>query len=150
MKIRIIKENKQKTIDEGMADHIQAGLTIAGFIPGIGEPLDLVNAGISLVRGKPLDAVLNAVSALGPVGDVFGKGSKALIAAVNKGIVRIRLGGKVGGTSYSLYELADYLYNLYNGYKDKLASLPGPVIDTLEKELLPILSKAMDSKAMKT
>ena len=129
-----------------MADHIQAGLTIAGFIPGIGEPIDLVNAGISLVRGKPLDAVLNAVSALGPVGDIFGKGSKALIAAVNKGIVRIRLGGQ----HYAVFELANYLRNLFNDNREMLASLPGPVIDTLEKELLPILSKAMDSKAMKT
>ena len=137
MKIRIIKENKQKTIDEGMADHIQAGLTIAGFIPGIGEPIDLVNAGISLLRGNKLDAALNGVSALGPVGDIIGKGSKALIAAVNKGITTIKLGAE----RYAVFELAGYLRNLYEENKSMLASVPG--IDILEAELLPILTKAM-------
>jgi hypothetical protein len=48
----------------GFWDGAQFVLDIAGMVPGLGEPLDLVNAGISLARGNYADAALSAGSAI--------------------------------------------------------------------------------------
>lgn len=44
-------------------DSLQTGLDFLGLAPGIGEPFDLANAGISLARGRPGAAALSAAAA---------------------------------------------------------------------------------------
>jgi len=59
-------------------------LDLGGLIPGIGEPLDLVNAGIYLLRKDYLNAGLSASSVIplvgvaGTVGKYINKGAKAV------------------------------------------------------------------------
>jgi RHS repeat-associated protein len=49
-------------------DGVQTGLTVGGLAPGIGEPLDLLNAGISALRGDWTGAGLNVLSAIPGLG----------------------------------------------------------------------------------
>ena len=49
-------------------DKIQLALDAAGLIPVIGEPLDLINAGISAGRGNWGDAGLSALGAVPVIG----------------------------------------------------------------------------------
>ncbi len=64
------------------ADGVQAGLDIAGLVPGVGEIADGVNALISLGRGDVAGATLSAASMLPIVG---GKGGKIARAAIKHG-----------------------------------------------------------------
>jgi RHS repeat-associated protein len=52
---------------DAMLDALQALLDLGGLIPGAGEPLDLVNAGVSAARGDRVGAGLS-VAAMLPVG----------------------------------------------------------------------------------
>ena len=49
-------------------DYLQGGLDLAGLMPGIGEPADLLNAGISAARGNWGEAGLGVVSAVPFIG----------------------------------------------------------------------------------
>jgi RHS repeat-associated protein len=49
-------------------DWLQTGLDLGGLIPGLGEPLDLLNAGIYSLRGDGLNAGLSAAGAIPFVG----------------------------------------------------------------------------------
>ncbi|HEY0367928.1 MAG TPA: TIGR02269 family lipoprotein, partial [Pyrinomonadaceae bacterium] len=50
-------------------DNLQMGLDLAGFIPGLGDVLDLVNGAISLGRGDYVGAGLSAAAAIPLLGD---------------------------------------------------------------------------------
>ena len=62
-----------------MLDYIQFFIDIGGFIPAIGEALDLISAIMSLIRGEYLFALLSFLSMVPVVGDVIGKGIKYYI-----------------------------------------------------------------------
>lgn len=47
---------------------MQTGLDVGGLVPGVGEPLDLINAGISTLRGDYTGAALSAAGAIPFVG----------------------------------------------------------------------------------
>lgn len=47
---------------------LQGGLDVVGLIPGVGEPFDLANAGISALRGNWAEAGLGALAAVPIVG----------------------------------------------------------------------------------
>lgn len=53
-------------------DALQTALDFAGMIPGLGEPLDLINGGISLARGDYAGAALSMAAAIPFVGEVAG------------------------------------------------------------------------------
>ncbi len=57
----------ETTNAESILDGVQLGLDIAGLIPGLGEPLDAINAGINLARGNYGDAALS-LAAMYPFG----------------------------------------------------------------------------------
>jgi len=88
-------------------DTIQFGLDIAGFIPVIGIPADLANAGIHLVRGNYADAGLSAIGAIPGFGDAIKGGAKIAKAAggvagavgqgAKQGSNAVKAGGEVAG-----------------------------------------------------
>lgn len=53
-------------------DNLQLILDLAGMIPGVGTAADLVNAGVSAMRGDFLGAALNTFSAIPLAGDAAG------------------------------------------------------------------------------
>lgn len=65
---------------ETALDGLQLALDVAGFIPGIGDALDIVNAGISLARGDYFGAASSLVSAIPGIGSFIGGSAKALKA----------------------------------------------------------------------
>lgn len=67
-------------------DKLQLGLDIAGFIPGVGDVLDLVNGGISLARGDYLGAGLSLAAAIPIIGAAAGASRVARNGAVVEGI----------------------------------------------------------------
>lgn len=78
-------ENEQEELlkdKEVLLDGIQAALDLAGFAPGVGAILDLLNAAIYAVRGDKLNAGLSLLAAVPGIGDaaaatkVLGKGVK--------------------------------------------------------------------------
>jgi RHS repeat-associated protein len=67
-------------LNASLIDGIQTGLDIAGMVPVIGEPLDLINAAIYLGRGQYGNAALSAaaiIPVLGSVGTVGKLAKKA-------------------------------------------------------------------------
>lgn len=71
-----------------LLDGLQSILDLAGFIPGLGEIADLVNAGISAMRGNYLEAALSLISLIPGVGDVIGKGAKYALKFADAGMAR--------------------------------------------------------------
>lgn len=57
----------------------QVGLDAAGFVPGIGEVADAVNALVSLLRKDYLGAALSLISMVPAIGDAVGKSAKVAI-----------------------------------------------------------------------
>jgi RHS repeat-associated protein len=53
-------------------DGLQTALDLGGMIPGIGEPLDLINSGISLARGDYAGAALSMAAAVPLAGELAG------------------------------------------------------------------------------
>ena len=70
---------------ESVMDWIHAGLDAVGFIPGIGDIADGVNAVLYLCEGDYSNAALSATSMVPVVGDAIGKGGKAVKYAVKHG-----------------------------------------------------------------
>lgn len=83
-------------LDEGALDWLQTGLDIAGIIPGIGEGADGLNAGISIARGRPLEALLSAISMIPGAGDAVGKGGKIVLKILDPVMDAIKAGKKAG------------------------------------------------------
>ena len=68
---------KEYILQEDWLDNIQSGLSFIGLAPAIGIPVDLANAGISALRGKGKDALLN----LGAAVPILGYGANTVKAA---------------------------------------------------------------------
>lgn len=62
-------EEKSKLDVDSVLDGIQTALDFAGFIPMLGAAPDLINAGISAMRGDFLGAGLNLLAAVPVIGD---------------------------------------------------------------------------------
>jgi len=54
-------------------------LDIAGLIPGVGEPFDLLNAIDYARKGEYLFAALSLISVIPEIGDIVGKGGKVTV-----------------------------------------------------------------------
>lgn len=66
--------NDTELFDE-VLDGIQLALDIGGMVPGLGEPLDAINAGISLGRGNYGEAAMS-IAAMLPIGGQAATGAK--------------------------------------------------------------------------
>ncbi|MBQ2802104.1 MAG: hypothetical protein IJF03_12060 [Lachnospiraceae bacterium] len=106
-------EEELKDWWEVALDGLQLGLDILGFIPGIGDALDLVNAGISLARGDYFGAASSLVSAIPGVGSFIGGGMKAVKAGTKaaKAISKI---SKAVSKATKIIRKAEEFYNALN------------------------------------
>ena len=64
--------NKNTETKNSQLDTFQSMLDAAGFVPGYGEPADLLNALISLGRGNKKEAAISTLSALPFLGMIGG------------------------------------------------------------------------------
>jgi hypothetical protein len=74
----------------GVLDGLQAGLDVAGFVPGIGIIADVANAGVSAGRGNWVDAGINLVAAIPVLGDAV-KGAKIAATAGTAAVAASKL-----------------------------------------------------------
>ena len=75
---QLIKIQENKHLSE-KTDWYNIALDIAGFIPGYGEPADFANMVDYAIKGDYLFAAFSAISMVPEVGDVVGKGGKAVV-----------------------------------------------------------------------
>jgi hypothetical protein len=66
----VVYEIKDKLVEVGRdqlaqdLENLHGGLNVAGFVPGIGEPFDILNGIVYSLEGKPIDAGLSYLSAV--------------------------------------------------------------------------------------
>ena len=106
-------EEELKDWWEVALDGLQLVLDIAGFIPGIGDLLDLVNAGISLARGDYFGAASSLVSAIPCVGSFIGGGAK-LVKAGSKAAKAVSKISKAVSKVTRIVRKAEEFYNALN------------------------------------
>jgi len=68
----ILKKEAEFTQDE-ILDYIENALSVAGFVPGIGDAADAIGAGVAMYRGDIIGACLSLVSMLPGAGDAMAK-----------------------------------------------------------------------------
>lgn len=83
--------------DEELIDKIQYYLDFAGFIPFIGDALDLINGLIYMIRGKYWDALLSAIALVPGVGSAVAVpmrvATKAAKKSLGAGAIKILMKG---------------------------------------------------------
>lgn len=102
----------------------QAALDVIGLIPVFGEPFDAANAAISVIRNKPVHAILSAISVVPVYGDAIGKGGKVLLHAINGGLQTAKWGAK----TYTVGNLARFV-------NDKIKQVPDSDIEKILNEV---------------
>jgi RHS repeat-associated protein len=63
-------QEKGSSVMDGLLDWVQGGLDIIGMIPGVGDIVDVVNAGIYVLRGDLSGALISLAAAIPIVGSV--------------------------------------------------------------------------------
>jgi hypothetical protein len=82
---------KKPNMLDGALDLTQGVLSIAGFVPGFGAAPDLINAGVSALRGDWAGAGMNALAAIPGFGDAAAVGNIG-----KKGLDMANMAGKAG------------------------------------------------------
>ena len=118
-------------------DEVQMMLDIIGSIPGVGEIADLVNAGISFIRGNWWDGLvsfsaayvvgefLKAEKAVGKAAKKFGKAAdeiEQVVDATKRGIAKVKKAARIILRADNLnglrYQFADAMNIWDNGFPD--------------------------------
>jgi Rad3-related DNA helicase len=75
-------EDAVKEEPETWVDYVQYALSLVGVIPGFGDIADVVNAGISFMRGNYLDGFINLIGAIPVVGSAISIPFKAAMKGI--------------------------------------------------------------------
>mgnify|MGYP001157383124 CR=1 FL=1 len=156
-------QKRQKQINEGALDKLQLALDAFGLIPGAGEIADGLNAVISLVRGKPVDALLSVVSLVPAAGDAIGKSSKLVLKAIEPVVGAIKSGEKTADIVKSMgksFESAKDSFKIIKNFvvkhgdtiKDIFRSVKEADVDAFSKATgikIPKLARGKTEKILK-
>lgn len=106
--------NKNVETQNSKLDTFQSMLDAAGFVPGYGEPADLLNAAISLARGDAEGAALSTISAIPFLGAIGGvkKGEKLFANVKFKKSKKSKLMGTDDERDYIIANPDDYAESL--------------------------------------
>lgn len=85
----------------GLLDALQLGLDLLGLIPGVGEPFDLINAGISAGRGDYFGAGLSLAAMVPVVGmaATAGKGARRAVV-IGESMSRVKDAARAMNADY--------------------------------------------------
>lgn len=114
-------------------DNVQIALDIAGLLPGVGEPADLINAIIYIVREEYFEAALS-VLALAPligVGATYVKRFKSAPEAIES------LGDAVRASGVSIEKLEDVVDAAYDQLAEALKTLEKSIPDEYARNISP-------------
>lgn len=117
-------ESREESINEGILDTaVQAVLDIIGFVPGIGEPADLINAIISAIKKDWLGVAARLISmSPEPASDALAKSIIWLNKAAAVSGQRDKINAiidKVGGAS-GIESMWESTYGVIQKVKEKL------------------------------
>ena len=132
-------DNKGKQlINEGMVDTVQSVLDYAGFIPGIGDLLDGINALIYLIRKKYFLGVTSLVAVIPVVGSVIATPFKAAHKLLGK--AANKLGSILGKAISNGKGAATELIKLLQSGGTKLKAVTGKIYNAISKSTSKINS----------
>ena len=100
----------------GVIDYFQTVLDFAGFIPGYGEVIDVINASIYFARDKYIDGVLSLIGVVPVIGDVAGKGMKVVFKSFGMSKVSRALRKATKGNPGDMQKIWEVM--LKDGYVD--------------------------------
>ena len=147
--LEIYDSNGKLLLTEGVIDDVQSVLDYAGFIPGIGDALDAVNAIIYMVRKKWVMGALSLVAVIPVVGSVIATPFKALHKLIGKQLGKVfglmttngkvasstlfniakKMGGKVQGLIKKIYGIIAKNVNKINSFLDKIIPSFAKLVD---------------------
>ena len=147
--LEIYDSNGKLLLTEGVIDDVQSVLDYAGFIPGIGDALDAVNAIIYMVRKKWVMGALSLVAVIPVVGSLIATPFKALHKLIGKQLSKVfnlmttngkvasstlfniakKMGGKVQGLIKKIYGIIGKNVNKINSFLDKIIPSFAKLVD---------------------
>ena len=147
--LEIYGSNGKILLTEGVIDDVQSVLDWAGFIPGIGDALDAINAIIYMVRKKWVLGALSLVAVIPVVGSVIATPFKALHKLVGKQLSKIfslmTTSGKVA--SNTLFKLAKNMGGKVQGLIKKVYGIIAKNVNKINSfldSLIPSFAKLVD------
>jgi hypothetical protein len=129
------EESREETT---LLNGIQTVLDIIGFIPAIGDIVDAINAGISILRKHWLEAVFSAIALIPVIGSIIAAPIKTIFKA----------GGKIGGI---VKKAITVLTKLLGGSEKVVPKLTG-ILESLKRivrRLPDLISSAAEINAVK-
>ena len=140
---------KIKDEDEWTAiDYFQTVLDFAGFIPGFGDILDIINAAIYFGRGKYIDGVLSSIAVIPVAGSILSSSLKVAFKSIGMGKVTRALRKATKGNPGDMQKIWEMM--LKNDYidgatlkqfakaGDQVANLLTKSVRKLEKAGIPV------------
>jgi len=147
--LEIYDSNGKLLLTEGVIDDVQSVLDWAGFIPGIGDALDAINAIIYMVRKKWVLGALSLVAVIPVVGSVIATPFKTLHKLVGKQLSKIfslmTTSGKVA--SNTLFKLAKNMGGKVQGLIKKVYGIISKNVNKINSfldDLIPSFAKLVD------
>ena len=147
--LEIYDSNGELLLTEGVIDDVQSVLDYAGFIPGIGDALDAINAIIYMVRKKWVMGALSLVAVIPVVGSIIATPFKALHKLIGKQLGKVfslmttngkvasstlfniakKMGGKVQGLIKKIYGIIAKNVNKINSFLDTIIPSFAKMVD---------------------
>lgn len=147
--LEIYDGNGKLLLTEGVIDDVQAVLDYAGFIPGIGDALDAINALIYMIRKKWVLGALSLVAVIPVVGSAIAIPFKALHKLVGKQLSKIfslmTTSGKAA--SNNLFKLANNMGGKVQGLIKKVYGIISKNVSKINSfldSLIPSFAKLVD------
>jgi hypothetical protein len=114
-------------------DGLQLALDIVGLVPGFGDILDIINAGISFLRGNYLEGFISLIGAIPVVGSVISLPLKALLKGFSKAGDIIKSAYKSGKSADEVWLFIKNSGKLGRKELDMLAKGMGDAADYITK-----------------
>lgn len=114
-------------------DGLQLGLDVAGLIPGFGDILDIINAGISFLRGNYLEGFLSLIGAIPVVGSVIALPLKAILKGFSRAGDVLKAAFKTGKSADEVWLYIKNSGKLDKKQLDMLAKGMGDASDYITK-----------------
>lgn len=122
-------ESETEETSDPILDGLQLALDIVGLVPGFGDILDIINAGISFLRGNYFEGFLSLIGAIPVVGSVIALPLKAVLKGFNKAGDILKAAWKSGKSADEVWMFVKQSGKLDKKQLDMLAKGMGDASD---------------------
>jgi hypothetical protein len=123
------EETAAEETSDPILDGLQLALDIVGLVPGFGDILDIINAGISFLRGNYFEGFLSLIGAIPVVGSVIALPLKAVLKGFNKAGDILKAAWKSGKSADEVWMFVKQSGKLDKKQLDMLAKGMGDASD---------------------